>query len=247
MIYGRLRHTLTIVSGAAAALGTWQRIMRSSGPDAPIRLTFSAISAASQFRRTTRSIPMSLAEGPERLDFRTRLEFFVNATILLGPIGLVWWSLVQRSQQRRYHNQERALARQELWKRLTAIKPHGKRFTLSATAIGLLNGIGTYRNATTSGISVLVPNLYILGQVFPKLPMIGLAGTPHISLRRQFALQLPALVFTTPLGLSFLRAAFMSQCEHDKLRRMWERHLEETTSRIPQSGSRDEPGGDDTD
>ncbi|HEX6509756.1 MAG TPA: hypothetical protein VF221_19180 [Chloroflexota bacterium] len=232
---GPLLHILRIVNGTSGVLQTWQGLLRSSGPGARIRLTFSGISTLSEFASTVGSLPTSLVEGPDHLDSRTRLDFLLKGIALLRNTGYFGLDLFPGcNQERRNLAWRRSLLKQGLWKRLTATGPHSRSFTFAAAAVALMRGIAYYRNENNRRVSVLLGlvlflNPDVLGHMFPTLPIVGMARTPRISPRWQSALKVLEVLIAACGAFDSLQSTFVTQEEYEDFRQTWRRRTEGTS------------------
>ena len=218
----RLRQVLRILESMAAALTTWQLLMRSSGPDAPIQLTVSTASTVTHFGSTLVPAPTSRRQWPERLDPRTRLGLLLQGLSPLTFGGLLLHNVLRPQILERRNRRQRILARQPLWNRLTATERHGKAFAFLSAGVALLSGIAAYRTRLNGGFPSLFPatTLSLLGQVFPDLPIYGMARVPRTTPRWYLAVSVFALL-PSLLAFGQLRAAFMSDEKYQERQRAW--------------------------
>jgi hypothetical protein len=223
MSYPRLHQVFRILHGLTAAFGTWQGIMRRSGPDASIQLVTSALSSATHLGSTFVPSPMFIGQGPERLDLRTRFGFLLSGvgSLLFAPTT-ARLPLQRRALERQNRVWGRNLARRPLWTRLTGAEPHGGPFTVTAAMIALVSAIATYRRRVSDTAPPPGPfaflDPWILGEVFPTLPIVGLARQPRTSPRWLPIVAVPAILISVFRAIASLRAAFMSQEAYQKCR-----------------------------
>ncbi len=225
---GHGNQIMRAAASAATALETWQRLMRTSGPNAALELTLSALRIAGQ----TGSILGPFKVPPWRrsghLDARTRMAFFLLGISMLSTPAYFVRAVLHALDSRR-HNDTRGhdLANQGLRQRLIGTEQHGRLFRVLAVLLALLSAIATYPHRTARKdiaiFQMLQPFPALLGRLFPTLPVFGLARNRRVSKPWLVAFAILALPASIGGAVAALHMAVVTQEQYEEHRKRWER------------------------
>lgn len=236
---------LRAVTGVISTLLTWQRLMRSSGPNAAAELIVTTLAVAGTIGGILR--PYSGPHlGPNRLDVRTRVGFFLlGLGMLRVPAYFVQALLLPSRPGDCSSPGELELAKRPLREQLMTMERHGKLFRVLAVLVALLSGVAAYSNKATRRelalFQMMAPFPALLGQLYPTLPVFGIARTRRSSRPWLITFAILSVPGSVVMAVTPLRTAFMSLEQYDDQMRRQEQWRETITWRRPDE-SADENG-----